>query len=94
MNASATLSCCAKGYQGRSPWLVGASAARSMVSRRAFGADTPTTWSIYSVTLANRYEATWDKGGRAFANSIGAEYITLVHEGDSEKGMADLAGRV
>ena len=31
-----------------------------------------------------------DKGGAAFAKSVGADYVTLVTEGNSEKGIADI----
>ena len=36
------------------------------------------------------YHATWNKGGEAFAKSVGAEYVTLVTEGNSEKGVSDI----
>ncbi len=41
-------------------------------------------------SLSNPYHATWNKGGAAFAKSVGAEYVTLVTEGNSEKGVADI----
>jgi ribose transport system substrate-binding protein len=41
-------------------------------------------------SLTNPYHATWNKGGAAFAKSVGAEYVTLVTEGNSEKGVADI----
>ena len=41
-------------------------------------------------SLSNPYHATWNKGGAAFAKSVGAEYVTLVTEGNSEKGIADI----
>src|SRR5688500_737492 len=41
-------------------------------------------------SLTNPYHATWNKGGEAFAKSVGAEYVTLVTEGNSEKGIADI----
>ena len=41
-------------------------------------------------SLSNPYHATWNKGGEAFAKSVGAEYVTLVTEGNSEKGIADI----
>ena len=41
-------------------------------------------------SLTNPYHATWNKGGAAFAKSVGAEYVTLVTEGNSEKGIADI----
>jgi ribose transport system substrate-binding protein len=41
-------------------------------------------------SLTNPYHATWNKGGEAFAKSVGAPYVTLVTEGNSEKGVADI----
>jgi ribose transport system substrate-binding protein len=41
-------------------------------------------------SLTNPYHATWNLGGRIFAESIGADYVTLVTEGNSEKGIADI----
>src|SRR5271155_4829004 len=54
---------------------------------RAAGAPTLVN-SIRS--LSNPYHATWNKGGAAFAKSVGADYVTLVTEGNSEKGIADI----
>ena len=57
--------------------------------RRVSAADTPTV--VNSIrSLSNPYHATWNKGGEAFAKSVGAEYVTLVTEGNSEKGIADI----
>ena len=56
---------------------------------RAFAAGTPTV--VNSIrSLSNPYHATWNKGGAAFAKSVGADYVTLVTEGNSEKGVADI----
>ena len=41
-------------------------------------------------SLSNPYHATWNKGGAAFAEAVGADYVTLVTEGNSEKGVADV----
>lgn len=41
-------------------------------------------------SLSNPYTVTWSKGGEAFAQAIGADHITLVTEGNSEKGIADI----
>ena len=41
-------------------------------------------------SLTNPYHATWNRGGAAFAKSVGAEYVTLVTEGNSEKGVSDI----
>ena len=56
---------------------------------RARAAGTPTC--VNSIrSLSNPYHATWNKGGAAFAKSVGADYVTLVTEGNSEKGVADI----
>jgi ribose transport system substrate-binding protein len=57
--------------------------------RSAHAADQPTV--VNSIrSLTNPYHATWNKGGAAFAKSVGADYVTLVTEGNSEKGVADI----
>ncbi|MFO1068647.1 MAG: sugar ABC transporter substrate-binding protein [Geminicoccaceae bacterium] len=57
--------------------------------RRVSAADTPVV--VNSIrSLTNPYHATWNKGGAAFAKAIGAEYVTLVTEGNSEKCVADI----
>src|SRR3954469_19642049 len=59
------------------------------ILRRAYAADTPTL--VNSIrSLSNPYHATWNKGGAAFAKSVGGEYVTLVTEGNSEKGVSDI----
>ena len=61
----------------------------AIITRRAFAAGIPTV--VNSIrSLSNPYHATWNKGGAAFAKSVGAEYVTLVTEGNSEKGIADI----
>ena len=61
----------------------------AIITRRAFAADGPTV--VNSIrSLSNPYHATWNKGGAAFAKSVGADYVTLVTEGNSEKGIADI----
>jgi ribose transport system substrate-binding protein len=61
----------------------------AIITRRGFAADKPTV--VNSIrSLSNPYHATWNKGGAAFAKSVGAEYVTLVTEGNSEKGIADI----
>ena len=58
-------------------------------ARLALAQDKPTV--VNSIrSLSNPYHATWNKGGAAFAKAIGADYVTLVTEGDSEKGTADI----
>lgn len=64
-----------------------------LAPRRAFSADKPTV--VNSIrSLSNPYHATWNQGGEAFAAWAGAEYVTLVTEGDSEKGVADIRAMI
>ena len=76
----------------RRDFLIGAAAGvafPAIITRRAFAAGTPTV--VNSIrSLSNPYHATWNKGGAAFAKSVGAEYVTLVTEGNSEKGVSDI----
>ena len=66
-----------------------AAALASLGGRRAFAADKPTL--VNSIrSLTNPYHATWNQGGAAFARSVDCPYVTLVTEGDSEKGIADI----
>src|SRR6478735_669071 len=61
----------------------------SIITRRALADGNPTV--VNSIrSLSNPYHATWNKGGAAFAKAAGAEYVTLVTEGNSEKGIADI----
>ena len=41
-------------------------------------------------SLTNPYHATWNRGARFFAAAAGAEHVTLLTEGNSEKGIADI----
>ena len=60
-----------------------------LITRRGYAADAPTV--VNSIrSLSNPYHATWNKGGEAFAKAVGADYVTLVTEGNSEKGIADI----
>jgi ribose transport system substrate-binding protein len=76
----------------RSAAILGAAAAAPASApwvRRVRAADAPVLAnSIRSLT--NPYHATWNKGGAAFAKAVGCEYVTLVTEGNSEKGVADI----
>jgi ribose transport system substrate-binding protein len=79
----------------RRDFLIGAAAVGvvgafpAIITRRAFAAGIPTV--VNSIrSLSNPYHATWNKGGAAFAKSVGAEYVTLVTEGNSEKGLSDI----
>ena len=61
----------------------------AIITRPSFAADKPTV--VNSIrSLSNPYHATWNKGGAAFAKSVGTDYVTLVTEGNSEKGIADI----
>ena len=61
----------------------------AIITRRALAAGNLTV--VNSIrSLSNPYHATWNKGGAAFAKSVGADYVTLVTEGNSEKGIADI----
>ncbi|MDB5524312.1 MAG: LacI family transcriptional regulator [Rhizobium sp.] len=56
---------------------------------KLFAADKPTlVTSIRS--LSNPYHAVWKQGAEAYAASMGLEHVTLVSEGNSEKGIADI----
>jgi len=61
----------------------------AIITRRGYAAEVPVV--VNSIrSLSNPYHATWNMGGAAFAKSVGAEYVTLVTEGNSEKGIADI----
>ncbi len=72
----------------------GAAAAAMLASTNlsrllAQGKELPTlVTSIRSLT--NPYHNTWNLGARFFAASVGAEHVTLLTEGNSEKGIADI----
>ena len=58
------------------------------ISNNLFAKNITVVNSIRS--LSNPYHATWNKGGEAFAKWAGADYVTLVTEGNSEKGISDI----
>ena len=74
--------------------LLGAAGAfPAIFTRRGFAQDKPTL--VNSIrSLSNPYHATWNKGGAAFAAAAGLDYATLVTEGDSEKGIADIKAMI
>ncbi|RUY33470.1 sugar ABC transporter substrate-binding protein, partial [Mesorhizobium sp. M7A.F.Ca.US.001.04.1.1] len=41
-------------------------------------------------SLSNPYHAVWKTGAEAYAKWAGLEHVTLVSEGNSEKGIADI----
>jgi ribose transport system substrate-binding protein len=70
-----------------------AGALASSGSVRAFAEDKPRlVTSIRS--LSNPYHAVWKQGAEAFAKSAGLEHVTLVSEGNSEKGIADIRAMI
>ncbi len=63
------------------------------LTRKSYAAGSPTL--VNSIrSLSNPYHASWNQGGAAFAKSVGADYVTLVTEGDSEKGIADIRAMI
>jgi ribose transport system substrate-binding protein len=47
----------------------------AIITRRALAEGNPTV--VNSIrSLSNPYHATWNKGGAAFAKSVGADYVT------------------
>ncbi len=60
-----------------------------MVDKLVLAADKVTL--VNSIrSLKNPYHGTWNYGGRVYAESVGANYVTLLTEGDSQKGLADI----
>jgi len=53
-------------------------------------AEGPPTLVTSIRSLSNPYHAVWKSGAEAFAKSIGLDHVTLVSEGNSEKGIADI----
>jgi ribose transport system substrate-binding protein len=73
----------------RAATIAGGTAIFGTLAHRSYAAGQPTL--VNSIrSLSNPYHATWNQGGAAFAKSVGAEYVTLVTEGNSEKGIADI----
>src|SRR5689334_3817198 len=78
-----------RSFLGRTAALAGAGIVAAAAPRRLLAADKPVL--VNSIrSLTNPYHATWNQGGAAFAKSVGADYVTLVTEGNSEKGIADI----
>ncbi|MCX5494522.1 sugar ABC transporter substrate-binding protein [Kaistia dalseonensis] len=68
---------------------IAAGATVAALPKTLFAADKPTlVTSIRS--LSNPYHAVWKSGAEAFAKSVGLDHVTLVSEGNSEKGIADI----
>lgn len=45
-------------------------------------------------SLSNQYHAVWKQGADAFVKSLGVAAVTLVSEGNSEKGIADIRAMI
>ncbi|MGJ7042432.1 ribose transport system substrate-binding protein [Shinella sp. BE166] len=79
------------GTMKRRTLLLGAASGLAVAAMpgRIFAQGAPTlVTSIRS--LSNPYHAVWKSGAEAFAKSVGLEHVTLVSEGNSEKGIADI----
>ncbi|MCB8877765.1 sugar ABC transporter substrate-binding protein [Acidisoma silvae] len=53
-------------------------------------ADSPPLLVTSIRSLSNPYHAVWKVGADAFAKQMGLEHVTLVTEGNSEKGISDI----
>src|SRR5260370_4746736 len=60
------------------------------MQRKSFAGDSKPVLVNSIRSLANAYHATWNQVGADFAKAVGCEYVTLVTEGNSEKGIADI----
>src|SRR6202040_1985449 len=74
----------------RAAVVTGATAVLSAIPRKLFAADSKPVLVNSIRSLANPYHATWNQGGADFAKAVGCEYVTLVTEANSEKGIADI----
>jgi ribose transport system substrate-binding protein len=61
----------------------------SIVPGKGRAANPPTLVTAIR-DVSNPYHTTWNQGGQAFAKAVGGEYVTLLNEGNSEKGIADI----
>jgi ribose transport system substrate-binding protein len=69
--------------------ITGAGALAGTLPRRLLAQEGIT--AVNSIrSLSNPYHASWNQGGEAFSGWAGTEYATLVTEGNSEKGIADI----
>jgi ribose transport system substrate-binding protein len=53
-------------------------------------AETKPTLVTSIRSLSNPYHAVWKQGAEAFAQAVGLDHVTLVSEGNSEKGITDI----
>ena len=65
------------------------SAFPTIMARSAF-ADGPLTLANSIRSLSDPYLAIWNKGAAAFAKSVRANYVTVITEGNSQKGFDDI----
>ncbi|MDQ0469418.1 sugar ABC transporter substrate-binding protein [Labrys wisconsinensis] len=74
----------------RRRFIIGATGAMAALGlpTRAYAAAPTLVTSIRS--LSNPYHAVWKQGAEAFAKAAGLDHVTLVSEGNSEKGIADV----
>src|ERR1700677_3532 len=78
----------------RAAALTGATAVLGAIPHKLFAADNKPVLVNSIRSLANPYHATWNQGAADFAKAVGCEYVTLVTEGNSEKGIADVRAMV
>ncbi len=82
-------------------WRAGRMSRRTLLQGAAVGAATLAMPAVLRAqaaptlvtsirSLSNPYHAVWKQGAEAFAQSVGLESVTLVSEGNSEKGIADI----
>jgi len=82
-------------------WRSGGMSRRTLMQGAAIGAATLAMPAVLRAqagptlvtsirSLSNPYHAVWKQGAEAFANSVGLDHVTLVSEGNSEKGIADI----
>ena len=69
---------------------VAAGAAVSLFPRPLLAQAAKPTLVTSIRSLSNPYHAVWKKGAEAYAAHAGLEHVTLVSEGNSEKGIADI----
>ncbi|PZO78184.1 MAG: sugar ABC transporter substrate-binding protein [Mesorhizobium amorphae] len=79
------------GRMSRRTLLMGSAAGAATLAMPAvLRAQAKTTLVTSIRSLSNPYHAVWKQGAEAFAQSAGLEHVTLVSEGNSEKGIADI----
>jgi ribose transport system substrate-binding protein len=75
----------------RRHFMAGAAAGTSALALPYYArAAAPPTLVTSIRSLSNPYHAVWKRGAEAYAKAVGLEHVTLVSEGNSEKGIADI----